>query len=164
NENAVRAVAHALCHELPNGWRDDLLRAFRSRRELVPLWAKVIGYRRFPFGDVLRNELATKDSLGKAELAWALGRVGTPASLPVLSSVVDSDDERVGEAAAIALMRLGDDRPLQQAMQAARTHSWSRRVLGIGGNPRSVRHMLDALTAQRPDADTVIALGLLGDL
>ena len=84
--------------------------------------------------------------------------------MPLLRSLLDSDDDSVCEAAAIALMRLGDSEPLHRAMENAATYRWAPRVLAIGGNPHSVRAMLGALNSQTADADEVLALGLLGDL
>jgi uncharacterized protein (TIGR02270 family) len=164
NDSAVHAAAGALCHEAPTGWRDDLLRKLQSDERLRHLFARVVGYRRFPAETILRNKLAEKPSLGGAELAWALGRVGTAESLRVLAPLIGSDDDYVCEAAAIASMRLGDDRPLQRALQAADSRPWARRVLGIGGSSRVVRRLLDLLRSEAADAHAVIALGLLGDL
>src|SRR5262249_14912182 len=113
---------------------------------------------------ILKSKLAQKPAFGCAELAWALGRVGSAESAPLLWSLLDSDDERVCEAAAVALMRLGDDRALRPVMLAARTHAWARRVLAIGGNSTALRVLLEVLNGESPDASAVIALGLLGDL
>jgi uncharacterized protein (TIGR02270 family) len=163
DETKTRAAAQALCYEAPTGWRDDLLLAFQ-REALTGLLARVIGSRRFAAEELLEARLAAKAPLGRADLAWALGRVGSPASVPQLSALLDSDEENVCEAAAIALMRLGDDRPLQKAMPAAQTHAWARRVLGIGGSQKSVRVLLAALQGESADDEAVLALGLLGDL
>jgi uncharacterized protein (TIGR02270 family) len=165
DEGAVRAAAEALCFGLPRAWQDDLLRMFQSdQQHLTHVLARVIGYRRAASEKDLKNKLAEKPLFGSAELAWALGRIGSAGAVPLLWPMLDSDDERVCEAAAIALMRLGDERLLQQVMLAARTHSWARRVLAIGGNSRSVRVLLDVLDGESADASAVIALGLLGDL
>ena len=141
------------------------MRAFQSdQQHLTPVLARVIGYRRSAAEKALTSKLAEKPPLGSAELAWALGRVGSAGAAPLLWPLLASDDGRVCEAAAIALMRLGDGRPLPQVMLAAQTHAWARRVLAIGGNSKSVRVLLDVLKGQSADASAVIALGLLGDL
>lgn len=162
-EDAVRAGTQALCRELPAGWRDHLLVEFQRDQRLTALFAQVIGYRRVPAEGLLMRKLAETPAAGRAELAWALGRVGTASSVPALWPLVGQDDQRVCEAAAIALMRLGDRRILQHAVPVAQQHSWARRVLGIGGNSSAVRALL-AIANQRPAKDTVLALGLLGDL
>jgi uncharacterized protein (TIGR02270 family) len=164
DESAIRAAAHALCREAPARWRDSLLDAFQAEERFTPLLARVIGYRRFPAEAILRSRLGEKPPSGAADVAWALGRIGTPASVSVLSSLLDDEDPHICESAAIALMRLGDDRPLRRAMLEAHTHSWASRVLAVGGSPRSVSVLLGGLKGQASDADAVVALGLLGDL
>ncbi len=165
DEESVRAAAQALCHETPATWRDDLLHLFQGDQpQLTAVLARVIGSRRFPSEELLKSKLAAQPSFGVADLAWALGRVGGRGSLPSLQPLLDSDDDRVCEAAAIALLRLGDDAPLEQAMVAAQTQSWARRVLGIAGSSRAVRVLLDVLKAQDGDEAAVFALGQLGDL
>lgn len=163
DDEAVGAAAQALCYEAPTEWRDDLLHAIQ-REHLTQVLARVIGSRRFPAEDVLMTTHTAKPSPGRTDLAWALGRVGSAASVPLLWSLLDDDDGNVCEAAAIALMRLGDDRPLEKAMSAVHTHAWARRVLGIGGNSRSVRVLLETIHGQNAAEEAVLALGLLGDL
>lgn len=165
DQEALRAAAHALCCEAPKGWRDDLLRAFQDRQQhLAHLLARVIGYRRFALEDALRSELAENPSRERAALAWALGRIGSAGSIPLLRSLLDSDDSLVCEASAIALMRLGDQTPLQRAIMSAQTQSWARRVLGIGGGPQAVAVLLRAAKGPAAKPDAIIGLGLLGDL
>jgi len=165
DEEKVRAASQALRCEAPAGWRDDLLRLFQGdHQHLTHVLARVIGYRRFAYEEPLARALAAKPAFGTADIAWALGRVGSRRSVPVLWQLLDCDNETAREAASIALLRLGDSRALERAMVAAREHSWARRVLGIGGGPASVRLLLDILERQGADEDTVVALGLLGDL
>lgn len=165
DEGAIRAAAQALCWGVPTTWREDVVRAFQSdRQHLTGVLARVIGCRRFGSEDLVRSRLAEESSVGRAEMAWALGRVGTAASVPVLWSLLERASGELREAAAIALMRLGDDRPLQRAMKDAPTERWARRVLAIGGDSRAVRVLIEVLDSGIADADAVLALGLLGDL
>jgi hypothetical protein len=164
DEEAGGAASRALL-ETPTGWRDDLLRLLQDDQpHLTHVLARVVGFRRFPCEELLTRKLAAKPPFGSADLAWALGRVGGARSVPLLSSLLESDDRRLCEAAAVALLRLGDDRVLERAMLAAPTHPWARRVLAIGGDSRSVRVLLEVLDGAGADEDTVLALGLLGDL
>jgi uncharacterized protein (TIGR02270 family) len=165
NNDAVRAASEALRWEAPRAWVEELLQSVQGGgAHLTRVAAQVIGLRRFACEAFLKDTLATRPPCGLSDVAWALGRVGTPGSTSLLWALIDSDDPHVCEAAAIALMRLGDERPLQRAMLAAHEHSWARRVLAIGGNSTSVRVLLDALNAQPVDPGAVLALGLLGDL
>ena len=65
------------------------------------------------------------------------GRVGTPASIPALWALLDTAHEPTTEAAAMSLLRLGEARVLDRAMQEAPSQSWARGALGIGGGPRA---------------------------
>jgi uncharacterized protein (TIGR02270 family) len=160
---AVDAAAWALCSEV--GWRDDVLRTFQQedRPQVTRILARVVGYRRFSSEGLVAQKLSRKPSVGRTEMAWALGRIGSAASVPVLRPLLEDEDPRVRETAAVALMRLGDDFPARQAALHPGSGAWTRRVLAIGGDSRSVRILLDVLKAE-PDTETVLALGLLGDL
>jgi len=164
NDELVRAVALALCHEAPSAWRDDLAGALQNETRLAPLLGLVMGYRRIPAEDLLRRTLTQDLPVGRSTLAWALGRVGTPASVPALSSVLEGNDEALSEAAAIALMRVKARTPLAVALDAAESRAWAKRVLAIGGNNRVVRVLLNLVRNGQADANAVLALGLLGDL
>jgi hypothetical protein len=62
-------------------------------------------------------------------------------------------------------MRLGEERLLQWLPVGVGTHPWVRRVAALGGQSKCVRALLDLLEmAPGPDADVILALGLLGDL
>jgi uncharacterized protein (TIGR02270 family) len=161
----VRAAAEALCREAPAAWRDDLARALlESQQQSTRILAKVIGYRRFPLEDALRAKLESTPSVGRAELAWALGRVGTTASVAALRPLVADDDEAVREASAIALLRLGDDRLLTVAEHAAASQPWARLVLVMAGKASALPFLLEAIRTQPIDPQTILSLGLLGDL
>jgi uncharacterized protein (TIGR02270 family) len=165
DDERVRAASQALRCDVPTGWRDDLLQRLQGDHpHLTHVLARVIGYRRFRYEEALARALAAKPAVGSADLAWALGRVGSRRSVPVLWPLLDSEDGATCEAAAIALLRLGEDRVITQAALVVRERPWARRVLGIGGGPGSVGVLLDVLEGQDADADTVTALGQSGDL
>jgi hypothetical protein len=165
NDDAVRAAAEALRWEAPREWVDELLRlAPRDQPHLARVLAQVIGFRRFACEPLLKSSVATVPPTALSDVAWAMGRVGTAASVSALWLLLDDQDDRVCEAAAIALMRLGDERPVQRAMEDAGARSWARRVLAIAGPPKSARVLFDALKQQTADRAAVLGLGLLGDL
>lgn len=164
DDAALSAVAEALSREAPPSWQGDLVRAFNHNSQLTPLLARVIGYRRLPHEESLLRRLADRPSIGTREIAWALGRIGSSAAIPELRRLLKSEDSQVLEAAAVALMRIGDDSVGDRIRLAAETQTWARRVLGLGGDFRSVRILLHATEDLGPDSDTITALGLLGDL
>ena len=165
NEEAGRAVAHALSREAPTDWKEDLALALQLDQVSTAILAHVIGYRRFPFEEVLRAKLAEKPLVGRAELAWALGRIGGPDAVPLLWPMLNDPDDRACEAAAIALMRFGEERLIQWLPDGIGTHPWVRRVAALGCQPKCVRPLLDLLEMDPgPDSEVILALGLLGDL
>jgi HEAT repeat protein len=165
DEEAVRAVSHALRSDLPTGWRDGLLGALQGGQPVFrAVAAHVIGYRRFAHERALIDALSAGPRFGSAELAWALGRVGSPSAIPALVPLIDDEDAGTCEAAAIALLRLGDVSVIDRALRAAPRHAWAQRVLGVGGDARSVPALLELLRGPLASADAVLALGLLGDL
>jgi uncharacterized protein (TIGR02270 family) len=164
DQEVVRAASQALCRETPTTWRVDLSRALQADSLLTPILAGVFGYRRIPGEDILCSRLKERSAPGQPEAAWALGRVGTTASVPVLSTLLRQEDDRLAECAAIALMRVGDDTPVALALDASHSRRWTRRVLAIGGTSHAAPALLDIVRAGRGDADVVVALGLLGDL
>jgi uncharacterized protein (TIGR02270 family) len=161
----VRAVAHALRAELPPSWRPDLLKLLESEQPEIPhILADVIAYRRFSYEDYLLRKLTSKPRVGTAEIAHALGRVGSPIAIPALASLLDTGDEQTKHAAAVALLRLGDATVLERAMYHAARDVWARQILGIAGGYDAVGLLLNLLKTDEPDTTVVLALGLLGHL
>lgn len=159
-----RAVAHALRTEAPTAWQSDLLRAFQQQPALTGVLANVFGYRRFAFEEPLRRRVVETSLPGIDQVAWALGRVGSTACVALLWPLLKHDDENVRSAAAVALMRLGDERVLPLLFETAQARPWARRALGLGAGPGAVTLLREALENSIVDTDAVIALGLLGDL
>ena len=165
DESACQACVDALCRDAPTEWQRDLIAALADARQFTSLYARVIGYRRFSGAEeVLGRMLSDFSSSGKADVAWALGRVGGPKSIPALVPLLDDPSEDVRESAALALMRLGDTTPLRLAMDAAADQPWARRVIGLSGNLQSAEVLVESLDRNGSDPDTVLALGLLGHL
>ena len=165
DEEVLRATAQALAADAPPAWQSDLLRILQGNQpHLTALLASVAGYRRFGAADVIERKLASRPEVGVARMAWALGRLGSDTAAPLLWPLLDHEDEAVCEAAAIALLRLGDERPLQRALLSAQIHAWPRRVIAIAGDSRAVNVLLDAVKGKSADQACVLGLGLLGDL
>jgi hypothetical protein len=101
---------------------------------------------------------------GRAEVAWALGRVGSRESIAPLRALADDGDHQVREAASIALLRLGDEWALAHAARPATAQALGHRVLAIGGHPRFTSALLAAAQGSKPEPEAVLALGLLGDI
>ncbi|MBS1816322.1 MAG: hypothetical protein JSU08_00175 [Acidobacteria bacterium] len=161
----VRAAADALIREAPTAWRDHL-RETLTRREAWPLIAaRVVGYRRFAFEHDLLAACRTATAPAQAQIAWALGRVGTVASIPSLRAMLRTQDHALADASATALMRLGDDEPVRVAMSEGPGPQWMPIALSLGGEPHAATaRLLEWLRTPHAGESTVLALGLLGDL
>ena len=110
DDDAVGAAAQALCYEAPTGWRDDSLRAFKDRQHLTPVLARVSEIAAFRPKNFSCDQ-ARGEAPGSGAPSWR-GRwaaLAPPPPYSLLRSLLDDDDGHVCEAAAIALMRLGDD-------------------------------------------------------
>ncbi|MBW2742544.1 MAG: hypothetical protein JRE64_27860, partial [Deltaproteobacteria bacterium] len=59
----VQAISDALNHELPSEWRDEFIRILsKGDQRLIPVVAKLIGYRRLSSGKELLNALQQNNS------------------------------------------------------------------------------------------------------
>jgi uncharacterized protein (TIGR02270 family) len=162
---AVRAASQALCTDMPSAWRDDLADELDRSASLQELFAYVIGYRRVVGAEAMLLRHAGKDrAAGRAAGAWALGRIGTREAVTSLRTLAATDDDRVQEAALLALVRLGDDWALAQASDIAREKPWAHQLLAIGGHPGTAPFLRAQLQDAHVSPETIIAAGLLGDL
>lgn len=159
-----RAAADALRREAPREWQSLFVRAIEQMPQLTPVLADVIGFRRFPLGDLLDTVLKDPSTPGRAQTAWALGRIGSTTSIEPLWVVFEEGDDVEREAAAVALARLGDDRVPEALMRWGESQEWARRVLGLCGGSKAVPMLLDFVVNRTPDVESILAIGLLGDL
>lgn len=161
----VRAVTEALKVELPAEWGEACIRAIaRGNAQLVPLLSIVCGSRRIAADAALTDRLAAQPELIGPETIWALSRSPARASAPFLESCCQHDDPVVRASALRALLCMGDRRLLRGAHLTAQTADWPRLALGLGGDRSAatvLRHQAEAGGATK---DTLLALGLLGDL
>src|ERR1043166_7377361 len=82
DEAIARAATLALCQSAPSAWRTALRDALHSSTPpLTSVLASVTGYRRLGHEAILRGKLSEPSPNGRAEIAWALGRVGTAESV-----------------------------------------------------------------------------------
>ncbi|MGC4085936.1 MAG: hypothetical protein QM736_28365 [Vicinamibacterales bacterium] len=165
NGAAARAAALALRAELPVSWRDDIVRALQEQPRAAAVHADVLGFKRVPVEAQLLQALGATSAHGRPEVAWALGRVGSHASVGAIRRMVnEAADVRTQRNGSIALLRLGDDSPAVDAQAAAAGTSLQQEVLGLAGDPACVPLLLERLRVPASAATAAFALGLLGDL
>lgn len=162
----LRAVVDALNYEFPKEWKDYCSQALaRSQKTmLLPILAKLCGYQRLPFGDLLHQFLLTDTVKVDTAVIWAIGRLSIQDARETLSRLLRHEQESVCEAALLTLLRLGDQRALQSCYLLVQTKSWPYLAFGLGGS-RTVSNLLrDVVNSGRANSECLLSLGLLGDL
>ncbi|MEW6381917.1 MAG: HEAT repeat domain-containing protein [bacterium] len=168
----MKAVSDALKYEIPTEWQDEFLRMIsedeswpENKRELIPIIASLAGYRRLKAGTgILLAALRVTPADSLPEVIRALGRLGEQSARLLLLPYLHHEDESVSSAAALALLRLGE----QQAINCCSGHAPSKgRPListALGGGRSSVQVLLEMARTGQTGADCLIGLGLLGDI
>src|SRR5690606_16452930 len=84
DEQTVQAAIDALKADWPESWHADLVRIMLGRcKELVPLLAEVLAYRRVPVEEALLRVLGSCDPVMLPRVLRALGKIGSDRSRPV---------------------------------------------------------------------------------
>jgi len=159
----------ALCAELPREWlawaTDGLV---GHDCGLLPIWARLAGYRRLPLGTQLLAALGRThhDEPVRAHALWALGELRETAAEAALLDALHHDVPGLARLSAIALLKSG--RPLgrgELAVLVGRSGSLAAIPLAISGMVH--REELAALANAAHDTiergEVLLALGLLGD-
>jgi uncharacterized protein (TIGR02270 family) len=153
------AVADALKYELPDAWTPDLLTLLeRGDPKLAPVLARAFGYRRRPCGPQLMSAMKRCAAAALPEVVWALGRIAYEPAAEALFDYLRSEDEPVRSAAALALARMGDARPIEYCLGAARSQGWPVQVLAVAAGRNGLAVLREVETAE-----SAMALGMLGD-
>ncbi|MBW2738936.1 MAG: hypothetical protein JRE64_08820 [Deltaproteobacteria bacterium] len=162
----VQAISDALNHELPSEWKDEFIRILsEGDQRLIPVVAKLIGYRRLSSGKELLQALQQNNAQSASNIIWSIGRVREQyARVLLFNKYLKHEDESVCSATAIALLRIGDPQILDHYLSSAHSGNWPFLLLGLGGNRSTVAVLIESATNNKASADCMIALGLLGDI
>src|SRR6266704_2318152 len=118
----VQAVADAMKHEFPEAWQSEFLKMFSPGEEkLIGILAAVFGFRRIKAAKNLTDVLAGASPASFATVIRAIGRLGEKKAGERLRKFLHHEEESLCLEAAVALMRLGDDQPVDHALQRARS-------------------------------------------
>ncbi|HYT92561.1 MAG TPA: HEAT repeat domain-containing protein [Gemmataceae bacterium] len=159
-----RAVADALCHELPGEWQNDWVGMLaKGDPRILPTVACVVGYRRLKRVDLL-PALSKAPPGGVTTILWALGRLGDPGACSSLQRWLKHEDEAARQAAVLALLRLHETQTVQECLPRVYEESWPALALGLGGGRLTVQVLLEVVSAGKATAEVLLALGLLGDV
>jgi uncharacterized protein (TIGR02270 family) len=165
DSESVKAVTDALKYEFQDGWASAFARLFsEGNGKLIPLIAKVFGYRRLGQAQaaVTPLEKLTNDAL--PDVLWTLGRLGDRRATPRILPFLQHDAETVRSAAALALLRLGHRETVEFCHAKVRLEPWAALPLSLAGGPQAVTVLRNLLTEGQAKPEYLFALGLLGDL
>jgi len=162
----VQAISDALNHELPAKWKDEFIRILsEGDQRLIPVAAKLIGYRRLSSGKELLHALQQNNSQAVSNIIWSIGRVREQYARTLLfNKYLKHKDESICSATALALLRVGDPQTLDHCLRSAHSGNWPFLPLGLGGNRSTAAVLIESATNNKASADCLIALGLLGDI
>jgi uncharacterized protein (TIGR02270 family) len=159
----IQAVADALKHELPEGWQSEFLKMFSAGEEkLIGILATVFGFRRIKVATNLGDVLATAPPRSFAAVIRAIGRLGEKRAGERLRKFLHHEDESLCLETAVALMRLGDEQPVDHSLQRAPSQGWACLTLALGGGRSVLKELLQRSKMNPITSDGVIALGLFG--
>lgn len=162
----LQAVADALKYECPPEWESEIAYVLPATdpRQIVML-ATLYGYRRLKAGRELAGDGSVLPAAALRTLSWAKGRVGDKSAMPRLQDWLRHDDEAVRSAAVVALLRLGEQKlvqesTLQNGLSAA---PWSIRAIA-DATSKEPKLLLAQVSRNKPTLDDLLALGLMGDI
>jgi uncharacterized protein (TIGR02270 family) len=162
----VQAISDALNHELPAEWKEEFIRILsEGDQRLIPVLAKLIGYRRLSSGKELLHALQQNNSHAVSNIIWAIGQVREQYARTLLfNKYLKHEDESVRSTTVLALLRIGDPQTLDHCLHSVHSENWPLLPLGLGGNRSTAAVLIESATNNKASADCLIALGLLGDI
>lgn len=165
DQEKLQAVADALKYECPPEWESEIAHILpASDPRLVFILATLYGYRRIKAGRGLAADISALPPAAYRALSWAKGRLGEKSALSQLHDWLRHEDESVRSAAALALLRIGEQKLLQETslQEGVPATLWSIRA--IAASPSDVPLLLTQVSRSKPTADCLIALGVMGEI
>ena len=161
----VSALADALVRELPH----DFGASFRSRGSGDGLWMcallDIIGRRQRDRDDIAIDALRSTDPLILITGIRSVGQLRDRRATAMLHHVMRTHPESsVRSEAAIALAKIGDPNVVASCAAAAWDESWPFLCIGLAGGRPAVALLLSAIEQGRVVEQTLLSLGLLGEI
>jgi uncharacterized protein (TIGR02270 family) len=162
----VQAISDALNHELPAEWKEEFIRILsEGNQSLIPVAAKLIGYRRLSSGKELLQALQQNSSQAVSNIIWSIGRVREQYARTLLfNKYLKHEDESVCSATALALLRICDPQTSEHCLHSVHSWNWPFLPLGLGGSRSTAAVLIESATNNKASADCLIALALLGEI
>ncbi|MDI3462579.1 MAG: hypothetical protein OJF50_001400 [Nitrospira sp.] len=161
----LQAVADALKYECPPEWESEIAHVLPATDpRQVFILATLYGYRRKKFGEGLVADIATLPPAVIQTLAWAKGRLGDKQGKSQLQDCLKHEDESVRSAAAVALLRLGDQKLVQEStiQNGISAVPWSIRA--ITATSKELTLLLAQVGRNKSEPDSLMALGIMGEI
>lgn len=155
DEERVKAVSDALCHELPESWQESLIPLlFEKGPETTTIAVDVIAFQRLPFeNDLIKalNQYPLEKSVVLSGLK-ALGRIRSETAVQAIQSFSDHEDPEISQKATFALLRIGKKHKLSKP--------WSLVNRGLSGDKNEFSEDNIDITG----SETALAIGLIGQI
>jgi len=160
----ARAVRDAIAWDASSSWAEPIGALLNHdttpELALAPLVAAA-SIRRWPDLGATLVGLLERRVAGLESIVDACARLGVEDALPCLHEFVDGEDPVLRHHAARAALCFETHRMGAYLAQVARTEDWAALPLAMSAGPEA-RSILEALAEARPDAECMLALGLLG--
>ncbi|MDA8137271.1 MAG: hypothetical protein M0036_01355 [Desulfobacteraceae bacterium] len=165
DKDRMLAVRNALALEWPEAWTSEIGRLAETQPQpCLALLPRVIGFRRLPAAPYLIHALPNCPEESLYPLLWALGRLRSRDSIPMLRKKLSHDNEMLRASAALGLLRMGE-LPFQQGSTSKDLPDFSRLLqIMLSGTPHDTDLILAGLKQSEGQAALVYALGVLGDI
>ena len=162
----LTAVADGLKHDCPETWLKDLgapeLSGGQADAQLV-IFARVAGYRRWKLAaGKLAAALPNASLAAVPDLLWAIGRTGSADMRHLLIPRLKHANEQVCRSAADGLLSLRDS-SVGSLLSAAK-EPWAMLITALAGGEAESAIAPGTMLAPDTSAETILALGLNGDL
>lgn len=162
-ENA-HAIRDALDDELPVEWNREISDRFLSDPGRFAVFlASVCAERQLVSSRDLSRALACRNLPISAEMIEILGRARDSAVAGSLTPYLESESSEIRQAAAFALLRLGDPHVRKWLVHADSSENWILSAASLCGGPSTVDWLLAKPTSEDDKAHWCDALGTLGD-
>jgi uncharacterized protein (TIGR02270 family) len=159
-----QAIEDALKLELPEPWRDYCAQGIaRQQGALVRVLTAVAGHRRIDISQHLRPPFdgTAQDCM---TAAWSLGRIHDPGTMPKLAELAHRPEPDVRASVLVAMLRLGSTEALKPCYLLAQREHWPHIPMALAAPRAAIDVLLAVVSAGQATPETVLALGLLGDL
>jgi len=161
----INAFADALKYELPHDLENGFLQILsQGEQKLIPILSNLVGYRRIHDNQKLLSMLSTCPDEYLPIIIWAFGRLKDKQAVAILYKYLQHEKAPIRKNAALSLLRLGDQQTLNQCITEAHSQIWPHIPLALGGYQSIVNILSDPIRANNGNIDTILGLGLFGDV